>query len=75
MRLISLLISCVFADNRIQNIFREDVELPDSMEQFFLRPMKYLHHELVPHEIKKLAHHPSVGTLQSRKLYFDACEI
>jgi len=69
MRLILLLVSCVFAD-RVQNIFREDVEPPDSMEEFFLRPMKYLHHELVPHEVKNLAHHPSVG---SRKIYFNVC--
>jgi threonyl-tRNA synthetase len=41
-----------------KNIFGENIILPESMEEFFLRPMAYLHHELIPEEVKRLR--PSV---------------
>jgi hypothetical protein len=42
---------------KLKNIFDEHIDRPDSIEDFYLRPMKYLHHELVPQEVKILAPH------------------
>lgn len=72
MKLFTLIAPCVFAD-RVVNIFREDISPPDSIEDFYLRPLKYLHHDLVPHEVKELAQPPVVGW--DKKIYRNSCGI
>lgn len=63
----------LLSNTQAKNIFNEHIELPESMEEFMSRPLKFIHHDYVPHEIKSLVPKPRVG--RNSKLTFNMCEI